>query len=63
MPYVEADDDHLRRVAQIIGSSSAAEAALNERDRRRDLGEDAVVLWDRDKGHLLVGPRTEAQRP
>ncbi len=50
-------DEFLRTVAGIIGSSSAAERALAERDRRVAAGEDACVLWDRDHGVLLVGPR------
>ena len=52
-------DEFLRMVAGIIGSSSAAERALAERDRRVAAGEDACVLWVRDKGLLLVGPRPQ----
>lgn len=58
--YVEeASDDFLKRTADILGCSSAAAQALAERDRRRAAGEDAVVLWDRDSGVLLVGPRPD----
>lgn len=56
----EASDDFLKSVAGIVGCSSAAAQALAERDRLRAAGEDAVVLWDRDRGVLLVGPRPEA---
>lgn len=50
-------DDFLKAVARIIGSSSAAERALVERERRIAAGEDVCVLWDVDRGILLVGPR------
>jgi nitrogenase molybdenum-iron protein alpha/beta subunit len=53
----EADDDFLRRVAEILGNSSAAAKAIAERERRRNLGEDAVIYWVRDKGVIYVGPR------
>jgi len=56
----QAEEGFLRRVAKILGCSSAAAQALAERDRRRAAGEDAVVLWDRDRGAFLVGPRPEA---
>lgn len=56
----ECTDEFLRQIAGIIGSESAASRALEERDRRREAGEDAVILWDRDSGRLLVGPRQEA---
>lgn len=52
----EMSDDTLMQVARILGSSSAASHAIEERDRRRALGENVVVLWDRDSGVLLVGP-------
>lgn len=52
-------DNMLRSIARIIGHGSAAAAALAERDRRVAAGEDAVVLWDRDRGVLWVGPRVE----
>lgn len=54
-------DEMLRSVAMIIGSASAAEAALAERDRRRAVGEDVVVLWDRDRGILFVVPDPSAE--
>lgn len=53
----ECDEEFLRKVADIVGSSAAADAALKERNRRREKGEDAAVYWDRDKGVLFVGPR------
>jgi hypothetical protein len=56
----EVTDDFLKSVADILGCASAAAQALAERDRRRDAGEDAVVLWERDRGILFVGPRPEA---
>lgn len=60
----EVEDDFLLQVARIMGSSSAAEAALKERDRRRNLGEDAVIYWNRDRGILFVGPPiVEAEVP
>ncbi|MDQ0506008.1 hypothetical protein QOZ94_002812 [Xanthobacter agilis] len=64
----EMSDDSLRSIARIIGSNSAAERALAERDRRRTAGEDAVVFWDSERGVLWVGPRVEkgandAERP
>jgi hypothetical protein len=59
----EVTDDFLRRVAHIMGSSSAAERALADRDRRRGLGENVVILWDSARGVLLVGPPVEEPRP
>lgn len=53
---VECTDDFLMAVARILGSSSAASQAIAERDRRRALGKDAVVLWDERRGILFVGP-------
>ena len=50
-------DDFLMKTADILGASSAASRALAERDRRRKAGEDVIVLWDRDRGILFVGPR------
>lgn len=49
-------DDTLMQVAHILGASSAAARAIEERDRRRAEGENVVVLWDSDRGVLLVGP-------
>jgi len=47
-------DEFLMRVADILGASSVATRAIAERDRRRGEGEDAYILWDRDRGTLLV---------
>jgi hypothetical protein len=57
---MEMNDDFLMKVAGILGSSSAAARAIAERDRRVALGEDVCVLWDRDRGLLLVGPNPNA---
>lgn len=56
----EMSDDTLMQVAHILGASSAASRAIEERDRRRALGENVVVLWNSDRGVLLVGPRVSA---
>lgn len=53
----EISDKELLTIADILGSSSAASKAIAERDRRNAAGEDTAVLWDRDNGILLVGPR------
>lgn len=50
-------DEFLLACARILGNQSAATAAIAERDKRLAKGEDAVVLWDRDRGVLFVGPR------
>lgn len=46
----------LQRTANIIGPLSAAAQAMKERDRRKALGEDVVVLLDNDRHMFLVGP-------
>jgi hypothetical protein len=55
-------DEFLLECAWVIGSQSAAAAAIAERDKRRKAGEDAIVFWDRDKGMLIVGPRPSTQK-
>lgn len=52
----EVDDEFLLQCAHILGDQSAASRAIAERDRRRALGEEVVILWYRDRGMLLVGP-------
>lgn len=62
----QAEEGFLRRVAKILGCSSAAAQALAERDRRRAAGEDAVVLWDRDRGGAFLsapGRKPARMRP
>jgi hypothetical protein len=46
---LQTDEAHARRVAHILGESSAAAEALQELDQRRRAGEDV--------GIFLVGPR------
>lgn len=57
-PLPILDEAFVRRVAHIIGPNSAAAKAIEERDRRRAAGEDAVIL--QGDGCLLVGPRPNA---
>lgn len=49
-----AEEDAARRVAHIVGPSSAAAKAIAELERRRAAGERAYVL--RHKQSWLVGP-------
>ena len=52
-------DDTLQKVAAIIGTSSAADLALAERERRRALGENVGIFLDRGRGVIFVGPAPE----
>lgn len=56
--FFAAEEDRARRVAHIVGITSAARAALAELDERRGAGED-VVIW-RVRKKWLVGPRAPA---
>lgn len=48
-------DEAAARVAHILGDQSAMTKAIADRDRRRESGEDAVILM---RGQtILVGPR------
>lgn len=48
-------EDRARRLAYIMGETSAAAHALVELERRKALGEDAVLLLAGST--ILVGPR------
>jgi hypothetical protein len=41
--FVIMDDETLRRIAHIVGPQSAAARALDEAERQREMGIDAVV--------------------
>lgn len=53
----EMSEETLRKVAYIIGPSSAAQKALNNLRVRRENGEDAACYWDEHRHTILVGPR------
>lgn len=55
-------DVFLLEAAAALGSRRIAEVAIAERDRRRALGDDVVVLWNRDTGKLSIGPAVGSAR-
>ena len=57
----ECSVEHLMRIAHIIGDLSAAKLALEDRDRRRAAGEDAVIYLDNANRRFLVGPRIQPE--
>ena len=56
--FFALQEDAARRIAHIVGVTSAARSALAELDRRREAGEDAVI-W-RDGKRWIVGPLPSA---
>jgi hypothetical protein len=56
--FFAQQEEAARRIAYIVGVTSAARAALENMEKRRALGEDAVI-W-RDGKKWVVGPRQAA---
>lgn len=57
----DVQDDYLLEAGKALGSEDAVKAAIKERDRRRDAGEDVAIFWDTDKGILSIGPRIQEE--
>lgn len=57
----ECSDEYLMRIAHIIGDQSAAQQAIEDRDRRRAAGEDAAIYLDNVNRRFLVGPRIQPE--
>ena len=62
-PIKPADEDAVRRIAEVIGPCSAADRALAELDMRRRAGENVTIY--QTPSSWLVGPpglcKTEAE--
>lgn len=57
---IEIDEAEIKRVARIVGESSAAAQALKDAERRRAAGERVGFYRDvRDPRTILVGPKPE----
>lgn len=50
------EPETLERMAYILGPNSAARRALEDYTKRREQGEDVVILHARAPAMLLVGP-------
>ena len=57
---LQANEPLARKVAYIIGPSSAAAEALAELERRREAGEDAEIFYVVGGSGWIVGPRPAA---
>lgn len=56
--------DALRRIAHVIGRSSAAQKALDELTRRKSAGEDvACYIFSNKPQVFVVGPRLHQKGP
>jgi len=55
--FYKAQEDAARRIAHIVGATSAAGAALRDLARRRNAGESVVIFHTGRR--WLVGPRPE----
>ena len=53
--FFKLQEDAAHRIADVVGVTSAAKAALEKLAKRREAGEDAVI-W-RDGRKWVVGPR------
>ena len=54
---IDEGDAFLLAAASALNCRDVAERAIAERDRRRQLGEEAVILWDTEKGVLSIAQK------